>query len=137
MDVIKPIFGKQDMRLFINYMFFGGIAALVDLGLLFSLTEFLGIWYLFSAGLSYIAGMATDYSLNKYLNFKNKSKKIAKQFGLFVAVAMVGLALNQMFLFVFVEFFGLWYMLAKMLSILIVVFWNFNGHKRLTFGILK
>lgn len=125
------------MRLFIGYVFFAGIAALVDLGLLFSLTEFIGFHYLISAALSYTCGMITNYSLNKVFTFKNKNKKIVQQFGLFVFVALIGLGLNQLILWLLVEFVGLWYMLAKLISISIVMFWNFYGHKKITFGLIK
>lgn len=125
------------MRLFIGYVFFAGIAAFVDLGLLFSLTEFIGLHYLTSAVLAYMCGMITNYSLNKVFNFKNKSKKIIQQFGLFVFVALIGLGLNQLILWLLVEFVGVWYMLAKLISISIVMFWNFYGHKKITFAIIK
>lgn len=134
---IKPEVGFSNIRLFINYLFFGGIATVVDFGILYSLTEFLGIWYFFSAALSYIVGMFTNYSMNKYFNFRNRSKRIAVQFGLFMTVALIGLALNQVILYALVEMAGLWYMSAKVISVFVVVFWSFYGHKKLTFSILK
>ena len=128
---------NEKIKLFFGYILFGGIAALVDLGGLYIFTEFFGLYYLVSATLSYIGGMITNYSLNKVFNFKNKSKKIAKQFGLFVFVALIGLGLNQLILWLLVEFAGLWYMLAKLISISLVMFWNFFGHKKITFGLIK
>jgi putative flippase GtrA len=127
----------SDAVLFMNYVLYAGIATLVDLGVLYALTEYAGVWYLFSAVISYCAGMVTNFTLNKYLNFRNKSRKIVQQFGIFAIVAVVGLGLNQLILAVLVEVFKLWYMYAKLISIAIVMFWSFFGHKKLTFGILK
>ena len=61
-------------KLFGGYVIFAGIATIVDIGLLYLLTAFIGLHYLLSAALSYTCGMITNYSLNKVFNFKNKSK---------------------------------------------------------------
>ncbi len=137
MNYITKLFQRQDVKLFIGYVIFAGFATLVDLGLLYSLTEFFHVWYFYSAIFAYFAGMVINYSLNKYLNFRNKSKQIISQFGLFAIVALIGLGLNQLILYSLVEFAKLWYMFAKFIAIFIVMLWSFYGHKKLTFGIFK
>jgi putative flippase GtrA len=128
---------NQNIKLFSGYIIFAGIAAVIELGLLYLLTDFGGLWYFYSAIISYLAGMLTNYTLNKYLNFMNRSRMIVLQFGLFATVAVVGLVLNQILLFVLVEFAGLWYMYAKLISMAIIVVWSFYGHKKLTFNLFK
>jgi len=125
------------LRLFFGYVMIASIATVLDIVLLFTLTEYLHIWYFLSAFISYSTGMGINFSLNKYFNFKNKSLDILPQFGIFVTVALIGLGLNQLIIYSLVEFAGLWYMLAKLISICIVVSWSFYGHKRFTFGLLK
>ena len=127
----------SDAVLFFNYVLYAGIATLVDLAILYILTEYAGIWYFFSSVISYGGGMITNFTLNKYLNFRNRSQKILHQFGIFAIVALVGLGLNQLVLVILVEVFNMWYMHAKIIAIGIVMFWSFFGHKKLTFGILK
>jgi putative flippase GtrA len=124
---------QENIRLFILYVVFAGIATVVDLGLLFILTEFAKIWYLFSSIISSIMGMVTNYSLNKYYNFRDRRRDIVRQFGVFASVAIVGIFLNQLILFILVEFAGLWYMFARMIAIVVVMFWSFFGHKKITF----
>lgn len=136
-QTITRLIEAQNIRLFLRYVVFAGFATLVDLGILFALTEWAGLWYFYSAAISYIVGMLTNYTLNKYLNFKNKSKKIIQQFGLFALVALVGLGFNQLILYFLVEAVGLWYMLAKCLAVLAVMFWSFYGHKKLTFRVFS
>lgn len=136
-DYWNKLFQNQDVKLFIGYIIFAGFATLVDLGLLYSLTKFLHVWYFYSAVFAYFIGMVTNYSLNKYLNFRNRSKQIIPQFGLFTAVALVGLGLNQLILYSLVEFAKLWYMSAKFIAIFIVMFWSFYGHKKLTFNVFR
>lgn len=117
----------------IKYIIIASIATIFDVGLLYILTHFIGIKYLISSVISYCIGMAINYSLNKFLNFKDNDKRIALQFGVFVAVALVGLALNQIIIIFLVELFDMWYINAKIFSLLIVVFWSFWGHKNITF----
>ncbi len=137
MNYIVRLLQKQDVKLFTSYIIFAGFATLVDLGLLYSLTEFLHVWYFYSAVFAYFIGMLTNYSLNKYLNFRNRSKQIIPQFGLFATVALIGFGFNQLVLYSLVEFAKLWYISAKFIAVFIVMFWSFYGHKKLTFGVFR
>jgi putative flippase GtrA len=128
---------KKGTITFATYVFFAGIATLVDLSLLFTLTEFLAIHYFFSGIVSYICGGLVHYVLNKKYTFKNRSKKIVTQLSVFFGVALVGLAITQLLLYVLVELWAVWYIFAKLISIFIVLLWNFTGHKYITFKVLK
>jgi putative flippase GtrA len=128
---------QRNLGLLIGYVICAGVATLVDMGLLYVLTEYLELWYLYSAALSYLAGMVTNFTLNKTYNFRNRSRRIAPQFGLFAGVALVGLVLNQVILYLLVSLVGIWYMYGKVITVCIVLLWSFSGHKRFTFGLLK
>lgn len=137
-NLVKISFLKRkSTSTFLRYVFFAGTATIVDMSLLFVFTEFAHIYYFWSGLLSYFAGMITNYSLNKVYTFKNKSKKIMHQFGLFAIVALVGLGLNQLFLWFFTDIVGLWYLFSKIITVGLVMFWSFFGHKYITFKFLK
>ena len=131
------IVGGNETKLFINYLLIGGFSSMVDIGLLYFLTEFFGFWYFYSSIISYLCGVIPNYTLNKFFNFKNKSKKIIPQFTAFLFVSIIGLLLTQILIFSLVEFFNLWYIISKIITIMIVIFWNFYGIKRIAFGIFK
>jgi putative flippase GtrA len=59
------------------------------------------------------------------------------QFGLFAFVAIIGLAFNQIVLYVMVDVFEVYYLIGKVVSVAIVMFWSFIGHKKITFAVLK
>ncbi|MFC1754026.1 GtrA family protein [Thermoproteota archaeon] len=120
-----------------TYVFVGGVATVVDFSLLYSLTEFLGLWYIFSAIASYCVSIVVHFTLSKIVTFRNKSKKLMSQLFLFVLVASVGLLLNVAIMYALVEFFSLWYIFAKIISTVLVLIWSYNGHKYITFGMLK
>jgi len=127
----------NETKLFINYLLIGGFSSLIDIGLLYFLTEFFGLWYFYSSIISYLGGAIPNYTLNKCFNFKNKSKKIIPQFTAFLLVSVSGLFITQILIFLFVEFFNLWYIIAKIITIAAVIFWNFYGIKKIAFGIFK
>ena len=135
MSYISKLLQNEDIKLFVGYVLFAGFATLVDIGLLYSLTEFFHVWYLYSAAIAYFVGMVINYLLNKYFNFKNRSKQIFMQFGLFAIVALVGLGINQFVLYSLVEFAKLWYISAKIIAIFIGLLWSFYGHRKLTFNV--
>ncbi len=128
---------NDNLRLFIGYVWCFSVSTLIDFALLFTLTNQFHLWYFLSAFISYSSGMIVNYSLNKYLNFKNSSRQVFTQFSIFVSVALVWLALNQIIIYLLVEFAGVWYMLAKIVSICIVVLWSFTGHRKFTFKLLE
>ena len=135
--ILEDIRDKGDLGLFLGYVFTAGLATVVDIALLYLLTNFVGFHYLLSSVISYTAGMVTNYSGSKLFVFRNKSEDIAKQFSLFAIVALIGLALNQLIIWLLVEYGGMWYLYAKFISVFIVMFWSFYGHKKLTFGLIK
>jgi putative flippase GtrA len=48
---------------------------------------------------------------------------------IFVALSLIGLALNQMIMWIAVEFFGMFYAVAKIFSTLLVTTYNFISRK--------
>ncbi|MEI6774014.1 MAG: GtrA family protein [bacterium] len=60
---------------FIRYSLGGGIAALLDLLLLYVFTDVIGIYYLHSAILAFLVSVSFAYFFQKYITFRNYSKK--------------------------------------------------------------
>ena len=128
---------QSEVKSFVYYLGLAGFAALVDFTILYVFVEYLGLWYFFSAAISYLVGMIVNYSFNKILNFKNRSRRIARQFGLFAVVALIGLALNQLILYALVDGGELWYVPAKIIALGCVSIWSYLGHSRLTYRIYQ
>jgi putative flippase GtrA len=119
---------------FIRYVYVGTIAAIADISILYMLTEFIGIHYLVSAALAFMAGVVINYTLCTLWIFPGTRFNTAKGFTLFLVIGIVGLALNEIIIYSLVDFVGVWYMLAKVVSTVIVLFWNFFARKKLVFA---
>jgi dolichol-phosphate mannosyltransferase len=124
---------NKTLRQFIGFAIVGSIAAGIDLGIMYILTEYLGIWYFYSAIISFSIAIIVNYILNKFLNFKDTDSRIGRQFGMFMGITFVGLIVTQIILYILVTFLSVWYMLAKASAICIVTFFNFYAQRRLTF----
>src|SRR5574344_696806 len=88
-----PIVNRFD-RLFWSYLFISVIATAVDILFLFLLTDVIKINYLVSGTFSFFLGTVVAYTGQKYFTFKDAEKKIAKQFGLFIFISIIGLMIN-------------------------------------------
>lgn len=109
----------------IRFIIVGAITFLVDYGLLYVCTEYIGLYYMYSTAIAFIAAVIFNYWLCVIYVFTNVQRQTSKQAILFVGSSVVGLGLNQICMWFFVEIFGIYYMLAKIISIIIVMAWNY------------
>ncbi|MCD4693828.1 GtrA family protein [bacterium] len=99
----------------IKFLIAGGMATIVDLSILFFLTDVLDFWYLVSAAISYSTAFIVSFSLQKFWTFREDSVDgIKKQFYYYFSMTVCTMFLNLFFLFVLVDFFKVYYILAQL-----------------------
>lgn len=115
----------------IKFGIVGVLAAIIDFGLLAILTEFLGIYYLLSAAISFIVATIFNYIASMKYVFDSRYEKGQKhqELFIFVILSLIGLGLNQVFMWFFVEITVLHYIIAKVLATILVMAWNFISRK--------
>jgi len=120
---------------FFRYLFVGGTAFVVDYGLLYMLTEYAALHYLLSATISFIAGLVVNYFLSTWWIFrKSKLQNKWAEFLVFAIIGVVGLLLNNLFMYVFTDLFHIHYMVSKLITTALVMVWNFVGRKYILFN---
>lgn len=120
---------------FLRYTVVGGLAFVVDFGLLFVLTEYFRMYYLLSATISFIAGLLVNYLISLLWVFKGEgSDNKIKEFTYFALIGLIGLLLNSLFLWLITDCMGVYYMLSKMISAGLVYLWNFGARKYFLFS---
>ncbi len=109
----------------------GIIAAIIDFGTLFILTTFLDTYYLLSAAIAYILSTVFNYIASMQYVFVSKFDKSEKnkEFLIFVILSVIGLAINELIMWFFVEEFSLHYIISKVIATIIVMVWNFITRK--------
>ncbi len=116
---------KDRLFEFIRFCVVGGLSLLVDLGVLYGLTDFFGVHYLYSAGISFTVSVIFNYWLCVKYVFKNARHQTPRQATIFIGSSVVGLGLNQLCMWFFVEIILLHYMIAKLGATVIVTLWNY------------
>ena len=116
---------REKLQEFVRFCFVGGLSLLVDMGILFGLTDFCGVHYLYSAGISFTVSVIFNYWLCVVYVFKGARKQTPKQATIFIGFSIIGLGLNQLCMWFFVEIILLHYMIAKLGATVIVTLWNY------------
>ena len=119
---------------FARYIVVGGLASVVDFGSLYLLTQFVGLYYLISAALAFLLGLVTNYCLSRLWVFDRRTmENAALEFLVFAVIGVVGLGSNEVIIWFVREKMHFHYMVGKMVSSGIVLFWNFGARKFLLF----
>lgn len=115
----------------IRFGLIGVIATVIDFALLTALTEWGHVHYLLSAGIAFVVATIFNYLASMRYVFVSRFSKEERiqELVLFVTLSVVGLILNQVFMWAFVEKLGLFYLLAKVLATVLVMAWNFISRK--------
>ena len=118
-----------------RYTFVGGIAFIVDFSSLYLLTDFAGFHYLHSAAITFILGLVVNYILSILWVFKSRAvnKKIIEII-IFAVIGIIGLGLNEVMIWFFTERLTIYYLYSKLISTVIVYFWNFLARKYILYN---
>jgi putative flippase GtrA len=131
------IFNKSDktsVQLF-KYGFVGGIAYSVDFGFLIFLTEVVKIHYLISAAIAFILGLLVNYAISILWVFPKRALANKRtEFLIFLIIGFVGLGFNEVIIWFFTESAHLHYLISKIISTIVVFFWNFFARKKILFS---
>jgi len=120
-----------------KYYAVGASGVLVNLGLLYYLTEYVGLWYFLSYALAISVSITSNFVLNKFWTFIDSidSQRTIVMYVKFVSVSMLGMAIQLGSIYVLVESLTVYYMLAALISICIAGAINFIINRRWTFGV--
>ena len=120
-----------------KYYAVGASGILVNLGLLYYLTEYVGLWYFLSYVLAISVSITSNFILNKFWTFRDSidSQRTIVMYVKFVSVSILGMAVQLGSIYVLVESLTIYYMLAALISICIAGAINFIINRRWTFGV--
>lgn len=128
--IIRNLYEK--FQHLILYGIIGSFSSGLDFLVYTLLVEFIGFPYIFANCISVIVGITTSFILNRNYNFKVKDHA-KRRFSVFLTVGLCGLLLSNVILYVCIEKLLLNSIISKLLSIILVVFFQFIANKYITF----
>lgn len=127
---------KREFLVFFKYGVVGVSGTIIDVAALWLLVEFVPFFenrILLAASLSFVLAVVNNFWWNKHWTFQDRSKNYRKQFIKFLIIALIGLLLTNISMYLFVEVLLIWYIFAKLMTSAVVMLWNFLGNKMWTF----
>jgi putative flippase GtrA len=121
-------------RELVRYTVAGGLASLVDMGMLVVLTRGMGVYYLHAAAIAFGLGLLTSYLLSIAWVFHARTfQNPCVELGLFTLIGSIGLLWCGVCMWFLTEYAHLHYLCSKMVSALVVFLWNFLAKKCVLF----
>ncbi len=132
--------GESHIRHELGNVFRFGLVGLsgifVNCGLLYLLTEYIGLFYLVSSAVAIEVSIVSNFLLNDHWTFRNReTRKVSAKISRFLSfqcVAMGGMLINISVLFVLTDFFGIYYIISNIIGILVTFSWNFIVNRNTT-----
>ena len=131
---LKTIYDK--FHYLILYGIIGMFSAGLDFVIYTLLIKFVGLHYLIANGISVLAGISTSFYLNRNYNFKVKDH-VKRRFIMFLIVGLCGLLMSAIILYICIDLLKIDELISKVLSIVLVVFFQFLVNRYLTFKPVK
>lgn len=134
---------RQLLYEFVRYLFIGGLAFLVDSGVLILFNEiilpdtfFVDKLYI-AVAIGFIAGLVFNYIFSILFVFKSARStgagRSAAAFIVFALIGLIGLGLTELGMWIGADVLNLHYILVKIVVTGIVLMWNYLGRKILIF----
>ena len=121
---------KKLIAQFMKFGIVGVIAFLIDYGLMVALTEFFGVPYLITNTISFTVSVVFNYVASmRYVFERRDDMSRRREFIIFVVLSIIGLILNDLFMWLFVSVWLIDYRIAKIIVTVLVAIWNFVTRK--------
>lgn len=121
---------KKLIAQFMKFGIVGVIAFVIDYGFMVLLTEVFGVPYLISTTVSFIISVIFNYFASMRFVFKHKDDMSRRrEFIIFVVLSVIGLVINDVFMWLMVDFLFIDYRISKIVVTFIVAVWNFVTRK--------
>ncbi|MBI3070981.1 MAG: GtrA family protein [Deltaproteobacteria bacterium] len=130
-------FRSRLLRQFASYALVGGLATVADWSTFYLGYQVAALSHPVALVLAILVGGTCNYTLNRLITFRNKSRRIIQQLAVFAVVSAVSIGMSIGVMHVLVDWIEIHAMLARVLTTGLMLFVNFLLQKHFTFGIYK
>jgi len=118
---------------FIRFFCIGGSCAILTLVLMYVLTTLLNVHYIISTIIVWFSTNFIGFYFNKKYTFKTHKSYFWRELYKYYGVMLSSCFLNVGLMYFFVSLLSIWYLLANVIVIGILFFYNFLMHKNWSF----
>ena len=129
---ISDIFESERVRRMMRFITSGAISSLVEYGTFVLMVYFTPIVVLVAQPLSFMCGVGSSYSLNRFWVFRAGGSH-KKSMTMFVAVAACNATLSTILMYIAVEVWQANELIAKLLIMAAIAVWNYLIFSRVIF----
>lgn len=119
---------------FIKFGVVGFSGLIIDFALTYLLKEKLKVHRYIANSVGFMAAASSNYFLNRLWTFKSENPEIFLEYGTFILISLIGLGINNSFLFLFEKKLKVNFYFAKFLAIIVTTLWNFFANYLYTFS---
>ena len=120
-------------ELILQFCKFGLVGILcfcIDYGFMIFLKEVVAMSYFLSSGISFSVSVLVNYILSMRFVFQGKQDMSKwQEIAIFTVLSVIGLVFNQIIMYLLVEFFAIFYAIAKIFATMTVTIFNFISRK--------
>lgn len=132
---MRKALAQPGTRQFLKFAAVGLISFGIDWGMLIVLVEALHLDFLFSTTVSFITSVVINYWLSLKFVFEHREGMSRKrEFTIFTILSIIGLGLNDLYMFVGVAFLNIGYQLMKAIATFLVTWYNYFSRRRFLEG---
>ena len=132
--MIKEILHNQTLiERFLKFCIVGGSGVVVDFGITYLAKEFLKLNKYVANSLGFICAATSNYILNRTWTFGSSDPDIAMQYLQFFGFSLVGLAINNLVIYLLHGRVKWNFYIVKLIATCVVTFWNFSMNYIFTF----
>ncbi|BAL23030.1 GtrA family protein [Azoarcus sp. KH32C] len=117
---------------FLRFAAVGAVGTVAHYALLLALVEGAHVDPIAGSVAGFLLGALVNYTLNRTLVFRSDRAHV-EALPRFLAVAGMGLCWNALLMYLLVDWIGLYYFLAQMLTTAILLCWHYVGNALWTF----
>lgn len=115
----------EEVRRFIRFCIVGVVSTATHVGTLTVLVEMFGWNAKLASTLGFIYAVVASFFLNSSWTFAASEAKKSVYFLKYAAVCTIGLGINSILMYVFIDLLHIWYLMSQLLTIVFVTPSNF------------
>ncbi len=122
------------LKKFIKFAIVGFSGLFVDFGITAFCKEILKIQRFIANAVGFLIAATSNYYLNRIWTFRSHNPEIYLEFGHFLLISAIGLAINTLILWLILTRWKVNFYLSKLFAIGVVTLWNFTANALFTFS---